>query len=65
MHIIGMEVKLMSKNNKKTMNERTHNSYDIYKNNINSNSNNQNTEISADFETKIKNNQQQQADKKK
>ncbi|MFF2753088.1 hypothetical protein ACFVR1_04940 [Psychrobacillus sp. NPDC058041] len=33
----------MSKNNKKTMNERTHNSFEIYKKNENSNSNNDNT----------------------
>ena len=37
----------MSKNNKKTMNERTHNSLEIYKENKNSNSNNDN--ISQEF----------------
>ena len=29
----------MNKNNKKTMNERTHNSFDVYKENQNTNSN--------------------------
>lgn len=51
----------MNKNNKKTMNERTHNSFDIYKNNKNSNSNNNNPnenlneEFAADFVTPAKN----------
>lgn len=41
----------MSKNNKKTMNERTHNGSEIYKNNKNSNSNNNNLneEFASEF----------------
>jgi hypothetical protein len=35
----------MSKNNKKTMNERTHNSFGLYKNNLNSNSNRNNPDV--------------------
>ena len=67
MHSIGMEVKFMSKNNKKTMNERTHNSYEIYKNNMNSNSNNQNEEISMEFDqtTKDRNQQNQRSTNKR
>lgn len=48
----------MNKNNKKTMNERTHNGLDIYKENKNSNSNNTNQknnlteEISTEFNLK-------------
>lgn len=43
----------MSKNNKKTMNERTHNGSEIYKNNKNSNSNNNNLneEFAAEFDS--------------
>lgn len=50
----------MSKNNKKTMNERTHNPYEIYKENENSNSNNTELhvnlkgEYAADFDFKVK-----------
>ena len=47
-----------NKNNKKTMNERTHNSFEIYKQNKNSNSNNQrpepNGEFAADFDTEVR-----------
>lgn len=43
----------MNKNNKKTMNERTHNPFDVYKEDKNSNSNNStfndNQEFSAEF----------------
>ena len=60
----------MSKNNKKTMNERTHNSFELYKNNQNSNSNNNDPknilkgEFAADFDPKEKNkNQQSNKDK--
>jgi len=55
----------MSKNNKKTMNERTNNSFEIYKKNKNSNSNNNDPknilkgEFAADFEPKDKNKNQQ------
>lgn len=44
------------------MNERTHNSFEIYKNNKNSNSNNSNpneefaADFDADFDAQIKNN---------
>lgn len=41
----------MSKNNKKTMNERTHNSFELYKNNKNSNSNNDN--LNQEFATEF------------
>ena len=41
----------MSKNNKKTMNERTHNSLDLYKNP----NNNPDEEFSTEFDTKPKN----------
>ena len=50
----------MSKNSKKTMNERTHNSFETYKNNQNSNSNNNDPknilkgEFAADFYPKDK-----------
>ena len=61
----------MNKNNKKTMNERTHNSFETYKNNQNSNSNNNDPknilegEFAADFDAKEKNkNQQPNKDKK-
>ena len=48
----------MSKNNKKTMNERTHNGSEIYKNNKNSNSNNNNLneEFATEFDVKSNNN---------
>lgn len=48
----------MSKNNKKTMNERTHNGSEIYKKNKNSNSNNNNLneEFSEAFDTQANNN---------
>ncbi|MFS0576270.1 hypothetical protein AB1K83_11590 [Sporosarcina sp. 179-K 3D1 HS] len=48
----------MNKNNKKTMNERTHNSFDVYKDNRNSNSNtndkgeNRNVELAEDFDNR-------------
>ncbi|WP_210469854.1 hypothetical protein [Sporosarcina sp. 6E9] len=60
-----------NKNNKKTMNERTHNSFEVYKNNLNSNSNNQknesNEEFSADFdsESRDKNRKQRSGEDKK
>jgi len=50
----------MDKNNKKTLNERTHNSYGVYKYNQNSNSNNNNpdenmnVEIANEFNAKLK-----------
>jgi hypothetical protein len=47
-----------NKNNKKTINERTHNSFEVYKNNLNSNSNNQknqsNEEFSVEFDAESK-----------
>jgi len=51
----------VDKNSKKTMNERTHNSQEIYKKNKNSNSNNNNpgenmnVEIANEFNAKPKN----------
>ncbi|MCG3089748.1 hypothetical protein [Sporosarcina cyprini] len=41
----------MNKNNKKTMNERTHNSFDVYKEaqNTNSNTNDRNENRTAEF----------------
>ena len=41
----------MNKNNKKTMNERTHNSFDVYKEgqNTNSNTNNKNENRTEEF----------------
>ncbi len=55
----------MSKNNKKTLNERTHNSFGIYKN-----PNNHKEEFAADFDSKPKNivnnkNKNQQSNKNK
>jgi len=64
-HIKQWEVMSMSKNNKKTMNERTNNSFETYKNNKNSNSNNNDPknilkgEFAADFEPKDDNKNQQ------
>ena len=62
----------MSKNNKKTMNERTHNGFDLYKKNRNSNSNNNNLseEFATEFDAKANNNvtsqnNQQQPNKNK
>jgi len=55
----------MSKNSKKTMNERTNNSFETYKKNKNSNSNNNDPknilkgEFAADFDTKDNNKNQQ------
>ena len=53
----------MSKNNKKTMNIRTHNPFDLYQStnldDTNSNNNNPNDnineELSAEFDSKVKN----------
>lgn len=59
----------MNKNNKKTMNERTHNSFDIYKEAQNTNSNtndrgeNRSEEFGQDFEGKANN--EQRKDRKK
>jgi gas vesicle protein len=53
----------MNKNNKKTMNERTHNSFDTYKeaHNTNSNTNdpgeNRTQEFAKDFDAKVRNEQ--------
>ena len=62
----------MSKNSKKTMNERTNNSFETYKNNKNSNSNNNDPktilkgEFAADFDTKENaKNKNQQSNKSK
>lgn len=55
----------MNKNNKKTMNERTHNGLDLYKKNKNTNSNNSdpnnhlNEEFAVEFDTRESNNKQQ------
>jgi len=51
----------VNKNNKKTMNERTHNSFDTYKeaHNTNSNTNdpgeNRTQEFAVDFDAKVRN----------
>ncbi|MEK5038559.1 hypothetical protein [Sporosarcina sp. FSL K6-3457] len=57
----------MSKNNKKTMNERTHNGSEIYKYNKNSNSNNNNLneEFAAEFDAKSNNNVTSQNNEKR
>lgn len=57
----------MNKNNKKTMNERTHNSFDVYKENQNTNSNTNNRgenrsgesaeEFAEDFDVRSRNEQ--------
>ncbi|MCM3639005.1 hypothetical protein M3152_14975 [Sporosarcina luteola] len=55
----------MNKNNKKTMNERTHNSFDTYKeaHNTNSNTNNpgenRTQEFAEDFDAKAQRNERQ------
>lgn len=51
----------MNKNNKKTMNERTHNPLDIYKDNKNSNRNNNSPheEFATEFDAKARNKNEQ------
>lgn len=60
-HIKPQEVKCMNKNNKKTMNERTHNPLDIYKDNKNSNRNNNSPheEFATEFDAKARNKNEQ------
>ena len=57
----------MSKNSKKTMNERTHNGSEIYKKNKNSNSNNNNLneEFAAEFDVKANDNVTSQNNKQR
>ncbi|MCZ2257334.1 hypothetical protein [Sporosarcina sp. G11-34] len=44
----------MNKNNKKTMNERTHNSLELYKDNkINDNDSNPNNKLNEEFSTDL------------
>jgi hypothetical protein len=48
----------VNKNNKKTMNERTHNSFDVYKEgqNTNSNTNNKNENRTEEFAQELQGN---------